>query len=743
MERIDSGNAALDRILGGGYVRNSTNLIMGMPGTGKTVLAQSIVFHTATPERPALFLSTVSEPLDRMLRYVQAVRASSTPTRSDEALLYEDLSETLRAQATCRPAVDQIVALIKEHRPSFLVIDSFKALHSFSTSARRVPHGSLRARRPCSRRSPSPRSSSASTRRTRSPMLPEFAVVDSIVELVLKKTGHRRRALPARHQAARERLRRGRARVPDRRGRPRALPAPRHPGRAHQLRARDRAHRPPASRPSTRCSSTASGRAAPPSSSGRPAAARRCSACTSSSRASSAGRRASSRRMQENPTQLQRIVAGFGWDLQEAIDSGMLTLLYMSPVGTYIDEIVGRVSETALREGSQRVLVDSLNDLAAAPDDARFRDFMYSLAQYLAVNGISAFMTHEIRDLFSTTVFSRYGISHMSDNVVLLSYVRENAEIKRSIAVVKTQGEQPRPGHAPVHHHAGRHRHRRAVRVDAGGGGSTADDRRASPAMPFGSWVRATLARSTRTRRPTCRAARCNACCRTFHQIHIRPGGEARAQAAPQGVPLGRPRPAAGLPAARATPRPAPARCSSTAGAPSTRTGRWSAAPTTAACTRRPASSPTAPRSRRRCGAGASATRRERTASGRRRCSRPSASSARRRPACRARPRGGSRSASPPWPSSCTSCSCRARPVGARRRPVTDRDRIARRRRRQRGTLRRRLTPHGRPAYPVGSRRRRPAGSRPKGGRDGQRALHPRARHGRPASSSHQHLSAG
>jgi circadian clock protein KaiC len=149
--------------------------------------------------------------------------------------------------------------------------------------------------------------------------------------------------------------------------------------------------------------------------------------------------------LQENPTQLQRIVAGFGWDLQKAIDDGMLTLLYTSPVGTYIDEAVGRLSQTVLREGAQRVLVDSLNDLAAVSDEERFRDFIYALTQQLAVNGVSTIMTHEINDLFSTTLQTRYGISHMSDNVVLLTYVREDAEIKRCIAVVKTRASDHDP----------------------------------------------------------------------------------------------------------------------------------------------------------------------------------------------------------------------------------------------------------------------------------------------------------
>ena len=50
------------------------------PGTGKTILAQHFVFHNATPQRPALYCSTVSEPLDKILRYGQTL--SLTPTRS-------------------------------------------------------------------------------------------------------------------------------------------------------------------------------------------------------------------------------------------------------------------------------------------------------------------------------------------------------------------------------------------------------------------------------------------------------------------------------------------------------------------------------------------------------------------------------------------------------------------------------------------------------------------------------------
>ena len=64
-DRLASGSPRLDTVLGGGILCNSINLIMGRPGTGKTILAQQYLFHNATTERPALYLSTVSEPLEK------------------------------------------------------------------------------------------------------------------------------------------------------------------------------------------------------------------------------------------------------------------------------------------------------------------------------------------------------------------------------------------------------------------------------------------------------------------------------------------------------------------------------------------------------------------------------------------------------------------------------------------------------------------------------------------------------
>ena len=438
MKRIASGNEALDIILGGGFPANSTNLIMGMPGTGKTVLAESIAFHNATADRPALFISTVSEPLDRMLRYVQQFSFFDAD-KVGEALVYEEVSDKLRGEGM-DAAMGHIVALVKEYRPGILVIDSFKALHAFSASASEF-------------RSSLSTLASVLTSLAVTTFLvgeygqdeiavkPEFAVADGIVELVLTQA----RAGDVRYLRVRK------VRGSDFAGGEHAfrigpdglelfprLVSPTEPVSYELAVARS------VTGVEALDAMLADGvwKGSSTIVFGPPGSGKTLLGLHFVFKGIERGEKGLIATMQENPTQLQRIVAGFGWDLQAAIDSGMLTLMYVSPVGLLIDEFVTRVSRTALAEGVQRVLVDSVNDLQVVADEERFRDFMYAFTQHLAVNGISVVMTNELADIFSTTVLSTYGVSHMSDNVLLLGYVRADSEIKRAISVIKTRASE-------------------------------------------------------------------------------------------------------------------------------------------------------------------------------------------------------------------------------------------------------------------------------------------------------------
>ena len=72
-DRLVSGHGPLDAVLGGGLPANAISLIMGRPGSGKTILAHQYAFRNGRPERPAVYLSTVSEPLEKIVRFGQSL----------------------------------------------------------------------------------------------------------------------------------------------------------------------------------------------------------------------------------------------------------------------------------------------------------------------------------------------------------------------------------------------------------------------------------------------------------------------------------------------------------------------------------------------------------------------------------------------------------------------------------------------------------------------------------------------
>jgi circadian clock protein KaiC len=145
---------------------------------------------------------------------------------------------------------------------------------------------------------------------------------------------------------------------------------------------------------------------------------------------------------QENATQLARIAAGFGW----SFDDPCISVLSRSPVDFYIDEWVYDLLDLIDRVGATRVVVDSLGDLlVASPDQVRFRELLHSLVQRCARRGVSLLFTLEVTELFGATKISEVGVSHLSDNVVILQYYRAGSEVRRSLTVLKTRGSDHTP----------------------------------------------------------------------------------------------------------------------------------------------------------------------------------------------------------------------------------------------------------------------------------------------------------
>ena len=129
-DRLSSGSERLDRLLGGGLPPDAINLVIGPPGSGKTILAEQYLFNNATEHRPGLFLSTVSEPFDKVLRYGESL-SFFDPEAIGSRVFYDDLGTTLVTDGITG-LVQQIDRHLKELHPGIIAIDSFKAIRAFA-----------------------------------------------------------------------------------------------------------------------------------------------------------------------------------------------------------------------------------------------------------------------------------------------------------------------------------------------------------------------------------------------------------------------------------------------------------------------------------------------------------------------------------------------------------------------------------------------------------------------------------
>ncbi|HYD52837.1 MAG TPA: ATPase domain-containing protein [Gemmatimonadaceae bacterium] len=432
---MSSGNPEADHILGGGFPANSINIIMGHPGSGKTIFAEQLIFHNAADDRPILYLTTLSEPLAKVVRYLQGFHFFDEEKLGTQ-VMYEDVGPQL-AREGAGALIPVLQEAIRTLAPKIIVIDSFKAVHDLAPTA---------AER---RRMVYEMTALLTAYGTTAFLLgeyteddilsyPEFAVADGIVELSRHRLGNR----------------------DERYFRVYKLRGSQYLEGAHAFRI------------------TASGLdvyprlVSPQMPVGYEPAAERLSigvegldamvdgglwrgTTTLLAGPSGAGKTTiglqfafeGARRgeptlymsFQENPTQLMRTIRGLGADVEELRAQG-LDLVYASPVELQIDSIIVDLFRRIERGGVRRLVLDAVGDLAsAATDPQRLHDYLYALVQHLAVRTITSVLNFETTGNSVAGSGMQQAMSYLSDNVLLLTLDGED-RTRRALRVVKTRG---------------------------------------------------------------------------------------------------------------------------------------------------------------------------------------------------------------------------------------------------------------------------------------------------------------
>jgi circadian clock protein KaiC len=436
IQRIATGNVKADEILGGGFPKNSINIVMGQPGTGKSIFAEQLAFHNASDDRPILYLTTLSEPLAKMVSYLQRF-AFFDAEKIGRDVLYEDIGPHL-LDGGVAALLHCVERAIESSSPKIIVIDSFKALHDLSPSAtelRRVLYeltGLLTAYETTVFLIGEYTDEDART-------LPEFAVADGIVQFLRNPLSTRDerflRVLKLRGSGYLEGMHAFRIGSKGLEIFPR-LVSPKIP--EHYTIVEERTATGIEGLDALMAGGMLRGSTtvlAGPTGSGKTTAGlqfvleglRRGEPCLYAN-------------FQENPMQLARALRGLGVDVDDAQRRG-LHLMYASPVELQVDSIIVGLFQQIERVGTRRVVIDSVSDLiSAASDPQRLHDYLYALAQHFTVRGVTSILTFEtgggMADSVLSTTVGGGRFAYMCDNIIVLSTdIRER--VKRTVAVIK------------------------------------------------------------------------------------------------------------------------------------------------------------------------------------------------------------------------------------------------------------------------------------------------------------------
>ena len=434
-DRMSSGNAEADHILGGGFPSNSINIVMGHPGSGKTIFAEQLIFHNASDDRPILYFTTLSEPLAKVVRYLQGF-SFFDESKLGTQVIYEDVGPELSRDGASA-LIPLLQNAIRTLSPKIIVIDSFKAVHDLApTVAER-------------RRMVYEMTALLSAYGTTAFLLgeytegdileyPEFAVADAIVELSRRRLGNR----------------------DERFFRVYKLRGSRYLEGAHAFRITSsgldvyprlvspqmpEGYEPAAERLSTGVKGLDEmldggiWRGTTTLLAGPSGAGKTTMGLQFALEGARQGEPSLYMNFQENPTQLMRTIRGLGVDLEKAQAQG-LELVYASPVELQIDSIIVDMFRRIEQRGVRRLVLDAVGDLASAATDAqRLHDYLYALVQHFAVRTITSVLNFETTGNAIAHGGVQNAMSYLSDNVLQLT-VDGDVRTRRQLRILKTRG---------------------------------------------------------------------------------------------------------------------------------------------------------------------------------------------------------------------------------------------------------------------------------------------------------------
>ena len=438
---LRTGVPGLDDVLGGGLPALSFNLIVGQSGSGKTTMAMQMLFANATLDAPGLFITLLGEPPLKLLRYQQRF-AFFDVAAMGKTVQFLDLSEDVQS-GDLEKVQQRIAQEVERVRPGLVVIDSFRGLVR-SIAARDTDIAFEEFVQRLALHMTAWEVTSVLVGEHADSALrnnPVFTVADGIFSLlqdvdrnsmvrklqVIKMRGMS--AMPGLHTM---RISETGVQV-----------YPRMPSNAADVHVWSNARASTGMQALDEMMAGGIPRGdaviiAGPAGTGK---------TTFVTQFVADGLRHDESCVilifEERPETYLARARTRDVDFGAAIDAGKLRLIYVRPLDLSVDETFDEVSKAVQEIQASRVVIDSISgfELALAPTFRQdFRESLYRLVNGITGLGVTIVMTVEVIGGEIGLQFTNYGVSFLTDDIIVQRYVEIEGQLRKVLMIVKMRG---------------------------------------------------------------------------------------------------------------------------------------------------------------------------------------------------------------------------------------------------------------------------------------------------------------
>ncbi len=439
MEKIETGVSGLDQILYGGFPKNSTILISGAPGTGKTILTQNILFNiNKQKDSKILYLTTVSEPQIKILKNQQQFSYFDSNAFMDSVIFHDIGSKIISEGIGEMPEI--IDKLIEQHRPVLIAIDSIKAIIDLLSEqeTRKLIYelnikftfweintlliGEYIDGDEVQRR-------------------PEASIADGIIHLYgTEERKHQKRYLRILKMRGTDFLTGEHCMKITGDG---ILLYPRlNPVVKKQTYDINSTNQPtgisgldemlhggiPSGTTTIISGSTGTGKT--------------LLGLSWICRGAEANETGLIITLEESPELLIKAAESFGWDLLKYMKHGLIKILHISSIEMDLDELVYNIQMMVEENKIKRVLINSISSIeVGVADKIKYTDWLWAAADFFKSQGISLMLVNESPNLFNVSQITKHTVSYIADNIIMLFMKRSNSQICKFISVLKMRGQ--------------------------------------------------------------------------------------------------------------------------------------------------------------------------------------------------------------------------------------------------------------------------------------------------------------